>query len=147
MIVNPRGALNRKTAWYRTAIFIIVLIAVEFFIYLAAMSPIFNLSGTSNQLAEVSKIAGLLVTVEGILLGLSPILFDKVGKKILGAVSVTFTGFALAWSLSTIVVADTATSVDIAVKGNYWLDLILFGIVVMFYIASVWDTWLEQAQK
>src|SRR2546427_8677655 len=60
-----------------------------------------------TQNAEISKIASILLTVEGILLGFSTVLFDRLGKTKLGAGAVTVTAIALVFSLLTILFADT----------------------------------------
>jgi hypothetical protein len=90
-----------------------------------------------TQRAEISKIAGLLLTVDGILLGLSPILLDKIESKPLGVISVTVAGIALIESLMTIVFADGNQDFT-TVYRFYFFDVFLFGLVAIFYILSSW---------
>jgi len=136
--------LNRDITWQRFLIYLIVVVAVELLIFLLDISPITCSSDCTKQLAEISKIVGLLISVEGVLLGLSPILFDKLGKGLWGVLSVTITAVALIWSLLTIVVVDTAMTIDSTVRTNYWLSVGWFGVVIVFYVVSVWETWEGQ---
>lgn len=68
--------------------FVLAAIGVSlwFLFWLGIVGPIAGLPSNPAVLAEVSKVVGLLLTVEGILLGLSPIFFDRVRTRLLGAV-------------------------------------------------------------
>jgi hypothetical protein len=107
--------------------------------YLGIVGPIAGLPNNNAILSEVSKIVGLLVTVEGILLGLSPIMFDKARTRLLGAFILTFTAFAFIFSLITIVLADTTAKFE-AVYMDYEVCLGLFGGVVLLYVGSAWES-------
>ncbi len=129
--------------WLRFPIYSITFVFAFYFFDLAAIAPIAGLATAPEQLTEVSKILNLLITVEGILLGLSPILFDKFGRGFWGAVSVTITAFALLWSLLTVILADTMARFD-TVFEDYVISLGFFGTVLVFYVISAWEVWVEK---
>ena len=90
-----------------------------------------------TQNAEISKIASILLTVEGILLGFSTVLFDKLKRTKLGAFAVTVTAIALVFSLLTVLFADTNAFPGV-IAWSYFYDILLFIGVATMYILSAW---------
>jgi hypothetical protein len=153
----------RHRKWGKIGYFVVVLLFtafIEIVIIVLGAVPIINLPTelpqnatvvtvltVVTQRAEISKISSLLLTVDGILLGLSPILFDKVRRKSIGVACVTVTGFALIMSLITIALADGNQDFT-TVYRSYFLAVSLFGMVANLYIVSSWQLLLpEQKNK
>ena len=115
----------------------LLLVPFDFFIAFAATYLLGNLPNDAAKLAEVAKIATLLLTVEGILLGLSPLVFERRRGKS-GPIFVTVAAFALLWSLVTIIVGDTATNLTFMYP-IYVFDLAFFQAVILANVLSAWS--------
>ncbi len=154
--------LGRQWAWAKIGYGLLVILFslfIEIVIIVLGAVPIINLPTelpqnatvvtaltVVTQRAEISKISSLLLTVDGILLGLSPILFDKVRRKSIGVTSVTVTGFALIISLITIALADGNQDFT-TVYRSYFLAVSLFGMVANIYILSSWQMLLPEEKR
>ena len=101
---------------------------------------------TVTQQNEISKVSALVLTAEGILLGLSPILFDRIPRKSVGALTITITAIGLIVSLITVASADTVPVRDFTqVYRTYFIGLSLFGMVVGLYVLGSWLVVLEKS--
>lgn len=151
-LVNSSGLLFVIISSFLTAILlatVVLWLLVGPFAVLPATAP--NASknttqtiGVVTQSGEISKIASLLLTVEGILLGLSPILFGRL--RILGASTVTVTASGLISSLLTVLFADTGAFTNVIVL-SYFVDILLFIAVVITYIVSSWYLALQKKEE
>src|SRR2546426_6513013 len=102
---------------------------------------------TVTQGQEISKVSTLILTIEGILLGFSTVLFDKaprVGSLIL---TVTITAIGLILSLVTIVLVDTSYFDFYTVFRCYFANVFAFGLVVSLYVGSSWSILIEKGQE
>jgi hypothetical protein len=82
-------------------------------------------------------VSGLILTIEGILLGISPLYFDKLGKAKLGASTISVTAIALFLSLITILFADTTANPNI-LAWVYFGDIAGLLILTVFFAGSSW---------
>jgi hypothetical protein len=146
---NTRKPLtNRQYATY-TILVILFAIFIDTALILYAWLPLGGLPKdipqnatiataitTVTQRVEISKLSTWILTVEGLLLGLSPILFDKIGA-VRSAITVSITAIGLLLSLITVASADT--SVDFAIAYQLYVAALgIFGVVVILYVGAAW---------
>jgi len=126
----------RSSHWKRNLLGIgVLLVPLNAIIVVFSISLVLGLPDTA-KLTEVLKIATLLLTIEGILVGLSPLVFQRFGGT-LGPVFVTVAAFALLWSLLTIITGDTLPSLQI-LGTIYLIDLLFFEAVIDLLVLFAW---------
>jgi hypothetical protein len=100
-----------------------------------------------TQSGEISKVSSLILTVEGILLGLSPLFFDRLGRSSkLGAGGITLTAVALVFTLLTILFADTNASSNVQVVTYLFTILGLLGVASL-YVYSAWKVAFSKSEE
>src|SRR2546426_1738525 len=138
----------------------VVLALVFYFLLLTFLGPYLGLPTTApknatqtvvvlTQSGEISRVSGQILIIEGILLGLSPLYFDKLGRAKLGASAISVTAIALFLSLITILFADTNANPNI-VAWVYFGDISGLLILTVFFAGSAWYVALgskDRAQK
>jgi len=125
---------NSKSSWHSTAMFLLILASLAMFGTIA-----YNITLQDISTYAISYITGLLISVTGILLGLSGIVpLSKSLERMKLQVTLTIT--TLLWLVATIMIALTTrltfTPSTLLLRYLFLTGVGLFTILIVFYSTS-----------
>ncbi len=128
--MQPRGS---KSSWHNTALFLLILASLVTFATIA-----YTITLQDFTYSEISNISGLLITVTGILLGLSGFSpFSKTVERMKLQVTLAIT--TLLWLLAIAVESQTVSAFNIVTPFQRYFFLTgvaLFTLLVVIYSLS-----------
>ena len=124
---------NSKSSWHSTAMFLLILASLTMF---GTIAYIITLQDITNS--AISYITGFLVTVTGVLLGLSALTpVSKSLERIKLQATLTIT--TLLWLVAVIMIAQTSFSFTVStpfLRSLFLTGVVLFTILVVLYSSS-----------